>query len=78
MESATILTKLTGIPLGPVDVSDLNNFSTRMTSPWDSSRSLKLAGLSSGRDSISSSGQKGKSLQRMDLTDRDPAARVAG
>ena len=62
MESATILTNLTGIPSGPVDVSDLNNFSTRWTSPWDTSRSLKLAGLSSGRDSISSSRQKGKSL----------------
>ena len=62
MESATILTNLTWIPSGPVDVSDLNNFSTRRTSPWDTSRSLKLAGLSSGRDSISSSRQKGKSL----------------
>ena len=67
MESATILTNFTGIPSGPVDVSgadvsDLNNFSTRRTSPWDTSRSLKLAGLSSGRDSISSSRQKGKSL----------------
>ena len=61
MESATILTNLTGIPSGPVDVSDLNNFSTRRTSPWDTSRSLKLEGLSSGRDSISSSRQKGKS-----------------
>ena len=55
-------TNLTGIPSGPVDVSDLNNSSTRRTSPWDTSRSLKLAGLSSGRDSISSSRQKGKSL----------------
>ena len=45
-----------------VDVSDLNNFSTRRTSPWDTSRSLNLAGLSSGRDSVSSSRQKGKSL----------------
>ena len=62
MESATILTNLTGIPSGPVDVSDLNNFSTRRTSPWDTSRSLKLAGLSSGRDTISYSKQKGKSL----------------
>ena len=62
MESATILTHLMGIPSGPVDVSDLNNFSTRRISPWDTSRSLKLAGLSSGRDSISSSRQKGKSL----------------
>ena len=62
MESATILTNLTGIPSGPVDVSDLNNFSMRRTSPWDTFRSLKLAGLSSGRDSISSSRQKGKSL----------------
>lgn len=62
MESATILMNLTGIPSGPVDVSDLNNFSMRRTSPWDTFRSLKLAGLSSGRDSISSSRQKGKSL----------------
>ena len=62
MESATILTNLTGIPSGRVDVSDLNNFSTRRTSPWDTSRSLKLAGLSSGRDAISSSKQKGESL----------------
>ena len=62
MESATILMNFTGIPLGPVDVSDLNNFSTRRTSRWDTSWSLKLAGLSSGRDSISSSRQKGKSL----------------
>ena len=29
MDSATILTNLTRIPLGPVDLSDLNNFSTR-------------------------------------------------
>ena len=36
--------------------------STRRTSPWNTSPSLKLAGLSSGRDSISSSRQKGKSL----------------
>ena len=43
-------------------MSHLNNFSTRRTSAWDSSRSLKLAGLSSGRDTISSSKQKGKSL----------------
>ena len=88
MESATILTNLTGIPSGRVDVSDLNNFSTRRTSPWDTSRSLKLAGLSSGRDTISSSKQKGKSLltgkfsrqykQRMNLTHGDPAARVVG
>ena len=62
MESATILTNLTGIPSGPVDESDLNNFSMRRISPWFTSRSLKLAGLSSGRDSISSSRQKGKSL----------------
>ena len=62
MESATILTNLTGIPSGRVDVSDLNNFSTRRSSPWDTFRSLKLAGLSSGRDTISSSKQKGKSL----------------
>ena len=51
MDSATILTNLAGIPSGLVDVSDLNNFSTRRTSPWGTSRSLKLAGLSSGRDS---------------------------
>ena len=49
MESATILTNLTGIPSGPVDVSDINYFSTRRTSPWDTSRSLKLVGLSSGQ-----------------------------
>ena len=30
--------------------------------PWSNSQSLKLAGLSSGRDSISSSRQEGKSL----------------
>ena len=51
MDSATILTNLVGILSGLVDVSDLNNFSTRRTSPWGTSRSLKLAGLSSGRDS---------------------------
>ena len=62
MDSATIVTNLTGIPSGPEDVSELNNFSTRRTSPWDTSRSLKLAGLSSGRDSISSSRQKCKFL----------------
>ena len=62
MESATILTNLTGIPWGRVDVSDLDNFSTRRSSPWDTSRSLNLAGLSSGRDTISYSKQKGKSL----------------
>ena len=61
MDSVTILTNLTGTPSGPVDVPDLNNFSTRRTSPWDTSRSLKLAALSSGRDSISSSRQIGKS-----------------
>ena len=49
--AATVLTNLAGIPSGLVDVSDLNNFSTRRTSPWGTSRSLKLAGLSSGRDS---------------------------
>ena len=54
MDSATILMNLTGIPLGQVDVSDLNNFSIH--------RSLKLAGLSSRRDSFSSSRQEGKSL----------------
>ena len=58
MDSATILMNLTGIPLGQVDVSDLNNFHIHRTLPW----SLKLAGLSSGRDSISSSRQEGKSL----------------
>ena len=46
---------LTGIPSGPVDVSDLNNFI------WSTSRSLELAEPSSGRDSISSSGQESKS-----------------
>ena len=36
--------------------------SIRRTLPWSNSQSLKLAGLSSGRDSISSSRQEGKSL----------------
>ena len=62
MDSATIMTNLTGIPSEPVHVSDLNNFGTCRTSPRDTSRTLKLAGLSSGRDLISSSRQKGKSL----------------
>ena len=61
MDSATILTNWTGIPSGPVDVSDLNNFSTLRTSLWGTSRSLKLVRLSSGRDSISSLRQEGKS-----------------
>ena len=88
MESAVILTHLTGMPSGPVDVLDLNDFSMRRTSPWDTSRSLKLAGLSSGRDSISSSRQKGKSLltgkvlstvqAQNEFNRRDPAARAAG
>ena len=62
MDSATILKNLTGIPLGQVDVSDLNNFSIHRTLPWSTSQRLKLAGLSSRRDSISSSRQEGKSL----------------
>ena len=62
MDSATILKNLTGILLGQVDVSDFNNFSIHRTLPWSNSQSLKLAGLSSGRDSISSSRQEGKSL----------------
>ena len=62
MDSATILKNFTGIPLGQVDVSDLNNFSIHRTLPWSNSHSLKLAGLSSDRDSISSSRQEGKSL----------------
>ena len=61
MDTATILTNLMRIPSGPVDVSDLNNFSTRGISPWGISQSLKLAGLSSGRDSISFSRQEDKS-----------------
>ena len=62
MDSDTIFKNLTGILLGQVDVSDLNNFSIHRTLPWSNSHSLKLAGLSSGRDSISSSRQEGKSL----------------
>ena len=42
MDSATILTNWTGIQTGPVDRSDLNNFSTLRTSLWGTSRSLKL------------------------------------
>ena len=62
MDSATILVNLTRIPLGQVHVSDLNNFSIHRTLPWSTSQSLKLAGLSSGRDSIGSSRREDKSL----------------
>lgn len=56
------LTNLTGMPSGPVEVSDLSVLSVPKTSPCDNSRSLKEPTLSSGRLSTNSARHCGVSL----------------